>query len=324
MAKIKYKSGDRIGPDNILFVKRTKKIKNLWCGIFKCPICGSEFETKIGYVQQGKTKHCKNCSSRIKEEKKNDIVGMRFKSFVVLERTDTRAVKNKEAKSYLHSAFMYKCLCDCGDFFYTTKTKIKSGKINYCPKCTRLNVDGDLSGKRFGKLMVIKDSGERDSDSSNNQRRLWLCKCDCGNYRLVSTYNLRKGYVKSCGCLKSKGEEKIAQVLKKTNIRFKTQKKFQNCKNINFNIPYRFDFYLLDYNICLEYDGEQHFKYTNRGWDTEEQFKKTQKRDNIKNQYCKEHNIKLIRIPYWDYDRLNKEYLQKALQCPLMDLSKTF
>lgn len=72
----------------------------------------------------------------------------------------------------------------------------------------------------------------------------------------------------------------------------------------------RFDFYLPDYNCCIEYDGISHYKPNEYGsWNTEESVKDTQYRDKVKDDYCSTHNIKMIRIPYWDYDILNKDYL---------------
>ena len=61
---------------------------------------------------------------------------------------------------------------------------------------------------------------------------------------------------------------------------------------------YRFDFYIIDKQYCIEYDGETHYQANLHGWHDKEQLKQQQERDEIKNQYCKEHNIPLIRIPY--------------------------
>ena len=53
----------------------------------------------------------------------------------------------------------------------------------------------DLSGMRFNKLVVLKQEGR-----NNQNKPLWLCKCDCGNLTHVSRRRLIKGYTKSCGC----------------------------------------------------------------------------------------------------------------------------
>lgn len=59
----------------------------------------------------------------------------------------------------------------------------------------------------------------------------------------------------------------------------------------------------------IEYDGIQHFKYTNKGWNTKEHFEKTQKSDKIKNKYALTHNIPLVRIPYTKLGKITLEDL---------------
>ena len=61
-------------------------------------------------------------------------------------------------------------------------------------------------------------------------------------------------------------------------------------------MPYRFDFYLPEYNRLIEYDGIQHYKERNFFKDTLEEI---QNRDIIKNNFALNNNIDLIRIPYW-------------------------
>ena len=94
-------------------------------------------------------------------------------------------------------------------------------------------------------------------------------------------------------------------------IFFIKQKSFNNCRNPKTNKKLFFDFYLPDYNCCIEYDGVQHFEESSLCSDTLEE---RQYRDNIKNQYCKDNNIKLIRIPYTDFKILNIEYLKGLLK----------
>jgi len=95
-------------------------------------------------------------------------------------------------------------------------------------------------------------------------------------------------------CKESKGEKEIRRYLIKNNIKFESQKRFQNCKNKTY-LP--FDFYLPDLNICIEYNGEQHYKYNNH-FGGKNIFKKQQKRDEIKNNFCENNNINLLIIKY--------------------------
>ena len=159
----------------------------------------------------------------------------------------------------------------------------------------------DLAGQIFGKLLVLEDSQER---CDNNV--LWKCQCACGNIVKIKGTSLLHG-VQSCGCIKSKGEQKIAQLLSQYNIPFETQKTFETCKFEN-QYPAYFDFYVNN-KYLIEYDGLQHFESKTGGWNTEENLIKTKERDNFKNQWCKEHSIPLIRIPYWKLETLTIEDL---------------
>lgn len=112
-------------------------------------------------------------------------------------------------------------------------------------------------------------------------------------------------------CRESKGEKAIFEYLTEHNIDFKRQHKFPDCKNIN---PLPFDFYLPEYNTCVEFDGIQHFE-PSEFFGGEEGFKNLQVRDAIKNQFCSDNNIKLIRIKYDENieKKLNEELLWKKL-----------
>ena len=92
--------------------------------------------------------------------------------------------------------------------------------------------------------------------------------------------------------IKSHGEIRVETYLKKKNINYVWQKKFDHCKNIN-HLP--FDFFLPDYNTIVEFDGIQHHKAVKR-FGGEEGLTKTKKHDEIKNNYCKNNNISIIRL----------------------------
>jgi len=105
-------------------------------------------------------------------------------------------------------------------------------------------------------------------------------------------------------CRESKGEIKISNILDDYKIKYERQQKFKGCINIK---KLSFDFYLPEYNICIEYDGRQHYEPINE-WGGEKEFKNIKIRDNIKTVYCKENDIKLIRISY-------KENIEDKLEC---------
>lgn len=203
-------------------------------------------------------------------------------------------------------------------FFIAIIDNVKRGNTRSCgcehtkqrQKMGRSNLI-DLTGKKFGKLIVLGDFGFRDK----NNHVLWVCQCDCGDRRIVkvTTSNLKTGAVNSCGCGYSVGETRIKQVLEQNGYSFETQYQFDNCVNPKTNSKLRFDFFLPDYNTCIEYDGEQHFHSTS-GWNDEKHFQETQYKDSIKNVFCKQNDIRLIRIPYYDYDKIDISYLEKILE----------
>lgn len=156
----------------------------------------------------------------------------------------------------------------------------------------------DLTGQRYGKLVVIQQL-----PSQNNQSQ-WLCQCDCGNQKKVAGRHLRDGAITSCGCSsKSKGENKIMQILQDNNIPFVREYTFETCRFEESGRLARFDFYVNN-KYLIEYDGIQHFK-ADIGWNSAENLAQTQKRDIYKNQWCKDNAIPLIRIPYTHLDKLN-------------------
>ena len=208
---------------------------------------------------------------------------------------------------------VWHCKCDCGNECNVIGSHLVSGHTRSCgclqkEQITKLGKSKfiDLSNQKFGKLTVIKKIGTYKSLTTTERDIIYLCKCDCGNEVNVKGNNLRCGHTQSCGCLGSKGEFKISQTLRGNNIKFEQQKTFETCRFPDTNALARFDFYLPEYNILIEFDGEQHFKYEIglSTWNNKENFEKTQQRDIFKNQWCKNNNISLIRIPYTHYENI--------------------
>ena len=131
----------------------------------------------------------------------------------------------------------------------------------------------------------------------------------CGNIFKSNFDNLIRG---KCGCPycidnKSIGEKAIKNILNFNNVKFIPQYRFYDCRDI---LPLPFDFAIFDddienLNCLIEYQGLQHFEPVNI-FGGEEKFKEQQKHDNIKRQYCKINNIKLIEIPYWEFNNIEK------------------
>ena len=193
------------------------------------------------------------------------------------------------------------CKCTCGEILSVCGNDLKAGYKDKCNNCAKDQYIENLRGKIYGKLLVLK------RDSTKN-KIFWICQCECGNIVSVHGSSLKTGHTKSCGCLKSKGEVSIENILKELQLRYIKQYTIKD-EPVN---KLRFDFAIIDNQskiLCLiEYQGIQHYNCVDY-FGGQEGFEKQQHRDNLKRQYCKENNIKLIEIPYWDYDNLNKDYI---------------
>ena len=179
---------------------------------------------------------------------------------------------------------------------------MRSGRSKNCG-CTKMKKMANANtineiGKIYGKLTVV----EKAETPKGKIGAYWKCKCKCGNEVIVKGDYLRNGDTQSCGCLNSKNEAQIAIMLKELNINYIPQYKINSLY---------FDFAILSSNndilYFIEYDGIQHFE---KGHFHETAYDKTHKNDLIKNNYCFDNNIPLIRIPY------NKKYTKWDLFLP--------
>lgn len=210
------------------------------------------------------------------------------------------------------------CQCECGNTTFADGRDLRNGSRVSCGcqnrekaslLCKQLGDKNlpDLIGQKFGKLTVIslKERGI-DSKGSHNYT-IWNCKCDCGNIIPVRTNYLLSKHTTSCGCNRntvnggpSKGEELIKTILLKEQIPFQRE---YICKDLRNNL-YRFDFYLPQSFIAIEYNGVQHYEYTSFFYKTRADFLKAQERDRIKIAYSLANNISLYVIPFWEFNNL--------------------
>lgn len=267
-----------------------------WC---QCS-CGNKIAAQGSAVKSGHKKSCGCLNKKRDPNTNNSHIGEKHgKLTIVGWHYQKRMVKKEE-----RTEAVYDCLCECGNICKSTYSKLKNNKKVSCDSCSkqrrkewRKSQRIEMVRKKFGRLTVLREMEQRDSIGAIQ----WECECDCGEKTIVSGYSLRSGNTSSCGCQTSFGEQIIAYNLKMVGISFKPQYHFDDLVSVN-NVPYRFDFGVLDENrklkYLIEYDGEQHFKYRNHGWATEDILKNTQRRDHQKNQYCFNHNIPIIRIPY--------------------------
>ena len=136
------------------------------------------------------------------------------------------------------------------------------------------------------------------------------CKClKCGATFYLRADHIRRGIGHS-GCNKSLGEERTETYLKNNGYNYICQYRFDDCIRKERSMP--FDFYLPDLNIAIEYDGIQPYKPV-MTFGGEEAFAELKLNDNFKTEYCHKNNIKLIRIPYTEYNNIS-EFLDIELK----------
>ena len=232
-----------------------------------------------------------------------DLTNQIFDQLTVLE-LDEEKSKQKHRKWWI-------CKCSCNKIISVASDKLRSGHTTSCG-CKKYKQAEDLRGKIFGDLKVV----ERDYNS-HKDGAVWKCKCLlCNNPELISikAVNLKLGKTTSCGCsIKSKGERQIIKILNQLDVEYETQYSFSDLTG-NF-LPLRFDFAIFKNKklICLiEYQGQQHFESVDY-FGGQEKFNKQQTYDSQKREYCKRNSIRLIEIPYYDYNNLSLEYIQKMI-----------
>ncbi len=230
---------------------------------------------------------------------KYDLAGQKINHLLVLEKTE-----NRDAAG----SIKWLCKCDCGNIVEVSSTRLINGEAKSCGCLSKQALENgrglnfqNLIGQQFGKLTVL----ERCEDkvfSSNRKSVQWLCQCSCGNKVKVLASNLKNGNSQSCGLCgnNSHGNIKIENLLKQANIPYEREKRFSSCKDKSY-LP--FDFYVNN-KYLIEYDGKQHFQESSLF-----DYETTYNHDLMKNEWCKNNKIPLIRIPYTHYDDLKLEDL---------------
>ena len=185
-------------------------------------------------------------------------------------------------------------------------------------KCNQCNSLGYLYPQILD-LWSNKNKKSAFEYSSMSLKKVWW-KCPDNKHkdflREISRSNIRDFRCPSCQF--SKGETCIETFLLNNNIIYIPQKEFDGLLGVgNGNLSY--DFYLPDYNLLIEYQGEQHERYIKGFHKSKKDFRTQVEHDRRKKEYTQNNNIKLLEIWYWDYDNI-ESILQKELS--LINLQK--
>lgn len=228
-----------------------------------------------------------------------NLTGQDFGYWHVIERAENRA----GGRSY------WKCKCTaCGKEKEVAGNHLRGGRSTNCG-CVRMEKMRqasikDETGKTYGYLHVKRMATKEEQPRIDRTGVYWICDCtNCGRKDLIIFGDyLRNGDTKSCGCIGSWNESKIASMLETLTFSFKQQYYFENLTINDTGYYLYFDFAIFNNKKLLyliEFDGSQHFDKNAAHWGiTQEEFNRNRKKDLMKNKYCFDNNIPLIRIPY--------------------------
>ena len=276
--------------------------------ILLCP-CGNEFKTNMDLFKVKTYKYCNDCSLKMRNEN-NRLKGQeRFLDYLKYSRNEEYTLLSSY-KTNRDKVLLYHM--KCGNTWFVKPNNVISSHQK-CPHCHTLNnikhtqeeieqMVKTLVGTKYTVLGVYEGINSKIQMRHN----------ECGHIWNVSPKHFIHNNSRCPVCASSKGESRIRGYLTMKKIKFLEEYTFDDCRNCKTNAVLRFDFAILNgskLQCLIEYDGEQHYI----GWRGKSgSLYEIQRRDGIKNQYCKQNNIKLIRIPYWDFSNL-EEILQKEL-----------
>ena len=277
-------------------IKNTKSIVRI-----QCDYCGSVTETFYRNYIRGRSNiekdsctHCvgKKCAEitlmKRQDDLYNKLQNMCDKNGYTLVSRKEEIINNRTYIRYIcpvHGEHSMRI----GNFLF--------GKG--CPDCQsdnardRYKFEADYISAKVadcgGKLLNPEDY------INNHEKNLRIKYPSCGEVFVTSfvTFTQHGGQVcNQCKSSESIGEMRIRMYLEENGIHFKQEYWFNDCRDIN---PLPFDFYLPEHNMIIEFDGRQHFDDTGL---FSYSLEKTNEHDRIKNQYCKDNGIDIIRIPY--------------------------
>lgn len=211
----------------------------------------------------------------------------------------------------MHTPILHHCLLD--DVYWDI-APTNALKGSHCPECWKRQI-GDKNRKTPEQYVQDVKNMHMYIEPMEDYVGAYipiLHKCSvCGAIWKPIPHNILGG--RGCpGCVQSYKEQQISKWLFEHNIIYSPQYTFSDCV---YKKMLPFDFYLPDYNMCIEYDGEQHYKpidFSGNGYEyAVEQLQIIKLRDSIKTEYCMSNNIVLLRIPYWEdiEDVLSKNFL---------------
>ena len=250
-----------------------------------CPIHG-EFE-QVAKIHVHRGSGCPSCS-------KIKLNQVRYGTDEFIQKCiEVHGNKYDYSKvEYKNNRTSVKIICPIHSEFEQTPSNHLSNRG--CKKCAGYN----LSKEQFIEDCIKIHGGKYDYSKINwdTKKRKIEVICPTHGSFLIGKANHRLLNQGCPLCTETKGEREIRLILEHENILFNTQHTFNECKYKRL-LP--FDFYIEDLNLCIEYDGIQHYKIS-EFFGGRSAFMKQKHRDKLKNKFCENNGINLLRIKYCD------------------------
>ena len=273
--------------------------------------CKNEYLTTPNNFLSGS--RCKHCSLKRKniEEIKEEVFETTNGEYSVISNDNPN--NNKEKVLFKHN--------QCNNTFETRVNNFLSKKTR-CPYCSG-NMKKDTNIFKNEVYNLVKDEYTVIGEYKSSHEKIKMKHNLCGSEYKVTPYDFTKDFGNRCPIcnkkrISSKGELKIKNYLDNNNIDYIREYKFKNCKNKK-ELP--FDFFIPSLNTCIEFDSIQHFEESKQFLDRSLDDQKI--RDNIKNNFCHENKIKLIRISYLEIKNIDK-ILKKELSSTTIETNNKY
>ncbi len=271
-----------------------KATKRTMCNCI-CKECGHAFESNWANLNAGRG--CPKCARKlITKEERQEIL---YKNGI--NATILSVYSKHRGKAAITKSTYCKCKCNIdGHIWEGLWSNLNKGAG--CPKCAGVVMFTLEDIQKFvdNNNMNIITLSKEIKGIKGHTRSFVKCKCKKDGYVWWSQLN-NLTELKGCPVCSGSNLEKITQeILSSKNIEYYREYRFDECRN---KYPLPFDFYLSSYNTVIELDGEQHYKPIQFGGMSYDKAKKCHKErkinDEIKNKFCKDNKINLIRIPYY-------------------------
>ena len=260
---------------------------------FRCS-CGEEFLATWNKFQSQNKRRCSACAKKEQyKEKRLPMTTVQDNIAALGCEYMSGEYKNQKSKLTIR--------CSCGGLFVSRYDNLMAQGNGLCPSCSK-KAGGRKQAYTIPEAALVAYAFDAEllSEEYTNAHEKLRFRCRCGREFSTSLncfINAGKTMCDVCSHRESKGERAIREWLDLHDVAYESQKRFIDCGG---NRPFPFDFFLPGLNICIEFDGEQHFEESRLF----KHHETTRAHDELKNKYCEENGLNLIRIPYTEYDNI--------------------